>query len=365
MTTPTGVRLWNPETSGSGEQVYHFFTKNKRIKDAVYTYKKRNNITHPTVWRIDNTHTLPKDEQLIEKIKQNTNTVNTAKNYISAVNRFIADGGKITDLDSIKAYLKKLPLNVRETFLYAMIKVNKIEKNDKIVPELLALSKEAKGLISLDRQEKKIDYKDGDAKPKLTIADLKRIANAYPPDNKLYKFVAEFYTNEVPLRADTVVHITKDKTEKAMNLFYPSLNEIRLNKFKTIGTHGKKILDISPKLTKLMKIQFKNNDKSKWLLPSHFDITQPMAANTLSKIIITIFGVGVAEIRHITLTEGRKNLDNEGFVRLCSRMNTSPECGNLVYNDGYGGKSAPQTEQKRKGNMDETMTEDKRMYDSE
>jgi len=363
MTTPIGVRLWNPETSGTGEQVYHFTTRNKRIKDAVYTYKKRNNITHPTIWRIDNTHTLPKDEQLIEKIKQNTNTVNTAKNYISAINRFIADGGKITDLDSIKAYLKKLPLNVRETFLYAMIKVNKIEKNEKIVPELLALSKEAKGLVKIERIEKvKESPKEGD-KPKLTMEDLKRIANAYPSTNPLYKFIAEFYTNEVPLRADTVVHITKDKSEKSMNLFYPSRKEIVLHHYKTIATHGIKTLDISPKLTKLMKLQFKNNDKSKWLLPSHLDITKPMAANTLSKIIITIFGVGVAEIRHIAITEGRRNLSNEGFLKLCNRMNTSAECGLLVYDDRT--KSAPQKEAKRVGNMDETMTEDKRLYDSE
>ena len=115
-------------------------------------------------------------------------------------------------------------------------------------------------------------------------------------------------------------------------------------------------MEISPTLTKLMKQQFKDT-KSLWLLPSPSDNNKPMEANTLSKIIVSIFGVGVKEIRHIYLTNPRKTKSNIEFLMICHRMNTSAECGNLVYNDGPSNpsKNKPQKEGQRLADMDEEL----------
>ena len=346
----TTIRLFDPEDS---TKVYYFTTKNKRIKDAVYIYKKRHNITHKTVWREDKTEELPTDEKLVQRIKDNTNSPNTARNYISAINRFIKDGGKPNDMKNVEEYLKGLPINQRETFLYSMIKVNKIDKHPENIDKLLLWAKESKGLVKLERQEQAVEkVPKSDA---VSLDDLNKKATVYPDINKTYKFIAELYTREVPLRADTIVHITKSKTDKNMNLFYPSKHEIQLNKYKTISTHGQKNMEISPTLTKLIKQQFKDT-QSQWLLPSPSDKNKPMSANTLSKIIISIFGVGVKEIRHIYLTHARKTKSNIEFVRICHRMNTSAECGNLVYNDGpQPCRIKPQKEETRKVDMDEEL----------
>jgi hypothetical protein len=161
------------------------------------------------------------------------------------------------------------------------------------------------------------------------------------------------------------------------NTFFPAKNKIILRKFKTVKSHGVKTLDISNKLTKLIKKQFSNNGGSNFMLPSPDDINKPMEANTLSSIVIRIFGVGVRELRHITITEGRKSLSDEKFNALCNRMNTSSECGLLIYDDRTKSDSKNigkmSSEQKRIGQMDEELplvgqrrqTEGKRIYDDD
>ena len=139
---------------------------------------------------------------------------------------------------------------------------------------------------------------------------------------------------EVAWRADTVVHITKSKKKefKNYNIIYPTKKQLLLNHYKTFPSQGQKIINMNDDVVKLIKKQFKRTG-SDWLLPDPKDHTKPMNANTLTKILKIIFGVGVQQLRHIHLTEGRKNLDKEEFVKLCHRMNTSAYCGINIYND--------------------------------
>ena len=102
--------------------------------------------------------------------------------------------------------------------------------------------------------------------------------------------------------------------------------------FKTIHSHGKKEVDISAELCSLMRKQFKRTG-SRWLLPDSKDNDKPISANTLSKILKSIFDTGVQGIRHAYLTHARKTMNHEEFNDYCFRLNTSPDMGEMVYND--------------------------------
>ncbi len=117
-----------------------------------------------------------------------------------------------------------------------------------------------------------------------------------------------------------------------MNIVKIIKRKIYMNHFKTVHSQGKKEFDISAELCSLMRKQFRRT-KSQWLLPDAKDDTQPMSANTLSKILKSIFGCGIQGIRHAYLTHYRATMNNEEFYDMCNRMNTSPDMGEMVYND--------------------------------
>jgi hypothetical protein len=286
-----------------------------------YMTEKMSNTTHSTA------------DELALLIKLNVKTPNTAKNYASAIRRFIAAGGEVDNVESIKSYLNTMLPTRHETFLYAIIKVARLQGNLGIIPELLSLSRKAKGLNKLARLNKLAQPPEVSTPP-ITINMIRSKAKAYPNGNKTYKFIAEFYANEVPLRPDTLAHVTTDKKKSGMNIFLPRRQQILLQHFKTVGTHGVKSLDLSPKVTKLLKAQFKATG-SQWLLPSPSDNTQPMSANALAKAVKGIFGVGAVQLRHAAISEGKRSLSDEDFYALCSRMNTSVECGVLTYDDRH------------------------------
>jgi len=353
----TTLKVWNKDKGEQSDDTFTFTTESKSIKDAVYNYKRRHNIKYTTQYRVvENIKPVVKYNNIIEKVKAETPNKNTAGNYVRNLQKFIDAGGKYDDFKSIKEYNSKLPVNQREGFLYSIMKAN--TEKDKLIEQLRSLVRESKGLVKMERVKKAEEGQPID-KPNISLAELKNKADEIPADNKTYKFVADLYTKEVPWRADTVVGITNDKKEKGYNIFKKDKNELQLNRYKTVKTYKKRDVKLSAEINELMKQQFKNTG-SKWLLPSPSDKTKPMEANTLGKIINKIFGLGVIALRHIYITHAKANFTREKFLSTCDRMNTSAECGLLVYNDRL---SVPQKEETRKANMDETMGEDLRTYD--
>jgi hypothetical protein len=317
------------------KEVHYMTTKNKNLREAVYIWRKKHNITYETDWKV--VDEIPKEVTgdygiLEQKIKADTNTENTARTYLSMIKKYLHDGHKINDINTITSYVNNLPLSSKEKFLYSMIKANKAMGDMNIIPKITNLVRETKGEVVIERHDA---MKEAPTKDPPTLKELKKLASVVPKSNTTYKFIANLYTNEVAWRASTLVNMTIDKELKEYNIVSLSKKEIEFNKYKTIKYYGKKTMSISPVVTKLMKKQF-NDTGSKWLLPEKNG--EPMSADMLSKIIKSIFHIGVREMRHAYITDAEKKrlnkeITNKDFTNICYRMNTSNYCGLNVYND--------------------------------
>ena len=320
----TTIKITNEDT---GDIVY-LTTKNKKIRESVYVWKKKNNIDYKFKYEVVDNLPKTEDDEFAEKLRKETNTEGTARAYLNSIKKYKLAGHKVNDISAIKSYLETLPSTEKERFLYSMIKANKINGNDDIIKDIQLLARYARGLVQMNR----IEAMDGESKPTMTHDDLVKKVESTPIKDPTMRFIARLYLTEVPWRADTVVRMTKDPKEPMSNHIRTTKKDIVLNHYKTVGFYGKKVVPISDELTKFIRQQFRNTE-SKWLLPDSKDPTKPMSADVLSKIIKKIFGVGVRELRHITITEARNNMTKDDFIKLCERMNTSTECGLLVYNN--------------------------------
>ena len=317
-------------TDKKNNAITYLQTKNKNLREFMYNWRKKNKVDYEH--SVEQVMGIPVTEKepdpISDKIKAECPHEGTARNYIAALKKYIAEGHQIGDMEAIEKYNENLPNGSREKFIYAMIKMVKNTEHDKVIQKLLELSRLTRGITQLERIKSLNSQK---TKETLSINDLKIKSDAIPEGNFTLKFISKLYVMEA-WRAGTVVAMTKDKKEVDNNIVFLIKKEIKLNRFKTVGFYGRKTVPISTGLASLMRKQFKNT-KSRWLLPDPKDIDKPMSANTLSKLVIQIFGVGIKELRHIHITHGRKTLNNEGFVKLCERMNTSAGTGLCVYND--------------------------------
>lgn len=328
----TFIKVTNKDNT---KEVHYVTTKNKNLREAVYVWKKRHNIDYEIDWKV--VDEIPKEVTgdygiLEQKIRADTNTENTARTYLSMIKKYLNDGHKINDINTITSYVNVLPLSSREKFLYSMIKANKAMGDINIISKITDLVRETKGEVVIERHD---SMKEAPTKEPPTLKELKELAAAVPKSNTTYKFIANLYTNEVPWRASTVVNMTKDDELKEYNIVSLGKKEINFNKYKTVKYYGEKTMPISPTVTKLMRKQFKDTE-SKWLLPANNG--GAMSADTLSKIIKSIFHIGVRDMRHAYITDAEKKrlnkaITNKEFTNICYRMNTSNYCGLNVYND--------------------------------
>ncbi len=322
-------------TNETINKTFEIKTKNKNIPQVVYVFKKNNNLLDDEgIWKYDVKDDPPAevvDTALFDKVAELTPNKGTARTYNYEIKKYLGTGGKLDSLEDITKYYESIEVKVREKFIYAVLKAHKALEIEGMSDKLRELARKSTGIVRLQRIERIKNLPKEETESKIQYEDIRKRAEALDNSNETYKFIALFYAME-GWRCDTVCHMTKDIKEKEMNIVRLIKRKIEMNHFKTIHSHGKKEVDISAELCSLMRKQFKRTG-SRWLLPDSKDNDKPISANTLSKILKSIFDTGVQGIRHAYLTHGRKTLNNEEFYDLCFRYNTSVEMGEMVYND--------------------------------
>lgn len=310
------------------QEVFYLSTKNRNINQFMYVWKRRNKPTYS--YRTEIVEELPINEdsfenkykELIEYVQSECKNVNTCKGYLRQIKRYVEGEGNLVNFEQIKEYFDKLPDHTKETFCYAMVKCSKFKKDEELVRKVVELGRVSRGVTAVERISAMNKPTD---KVTMTMDELKVKAAEVPASKKTHKLIAELYCLEA-WRGTTVVNLTKNKkrTENG-NIIYLVKRKITFNNYKTKHLYGQKDVEISKELASLFKKHFKSTGKD--------DLLAGMTESQLSKIVNEIFGIGIKELRHVHLTHGRKNLSDIDFVRLCHRMNTSPQTGLTVYND--------------------------------
>lgn len=314
-------------------------TQNKLITQVVYKFKKANNLLDDKgryTWEvIPDPPTPTEHNELYDKMGSITPNKGTLKAYIYEIKRYLGAGHDLQNLEHIQSFNDSLPVSQREKFIYAIMKSHHALQSAEHIEELQQIGRKNSGLIKLRRiarlKELAAQTPKEEEDTTINYEEIRKRGNAFE-GNPTYKFIASFYVMDVPWRADTVVHFTKDIKEKDKNIVRLIKKKVEMSHFKTVKSHGRKEIDISPELASLMRKQFKATG-SRWLLPDPKDNDKPLNANTLIKILKTIYGTGVQGLRHAYLTHARKTLDDDKFYEICNRANTSAEMGELVYND--------------------------------
>ena len=294
-----------------------FTTKSSRLRDSVYKYKKLNGIDETTTWREAGT---VEPEKLDPRIPAFADLKeNTRRTYRQHLKNFFKQGGDAKSYDSVKDYYNKIPSTSKQAFLYSIMLLN---------PDNDAYKKRLKGLVRESFDEVRQIRADRPKNEGVPLKDLQKKAKEYKTDNPVNRFIADWYAfSGLPWRADTFVHITKQKTKKTkkdLNVAFIREKKILMNKFKTVSSHGKKEIPLTYKQAQMLSKGFK---------ASGGNMLVDLTADTLLHRVRSIFGVGINVFRHAWITEQHKKLDNQAFRKYCWNLNTSVQCGLEAYND--------------------------------
>ena len=98
------------------------------------------------------------------------------------------------------------------------------------------------------------------------------------------------------------------------------------NHYKTkSGNRKTQTYKLSPITLQLMKEYIKDKNK---------DLLYEFKDNTFTKLIKQIMTKPIRELRHIAMTEARRKMTDEEYVKYCNGLNSSATVGLLVYNEG-------------------------------
>ena len=244
-----------------------------------------------------------KDFDTVKKIINLSRTENTKKNRLTAI---------LVGLQSRKVKDEKLIDKYQEFLKEVMVKVNKsLDSQEKT-----------------DTQEKNwlsVDEINDVLNKMLTKIKDKDLFNKKKPLTKgeyllMQKWVLLRFYSQKHLRnnvADTKVitpeeykkvtkdenYLTVDKEKKEMKFY--------LNKFKNVKRIGKKVLEISPELFKVLQKWFKINDSG--FLFTKGDMKTPLTPNGVTKMLNSIFKefangkkISTSLLRHINISEDLK-----------------------------------------------------------
>jgi len=311
MSTTHEISIYKEE---GGTLVDTITTTNKRLRDAVYKYKKSHSINFPTTWESKVVPSVVIDARIpsFGDLKENTRIT-----YRQHLKNYFRSGREINNFDDIKSYGASVPLNSRHGIYYVSMLMN---KGDEV------LRTKIKGLI----RETFADVRLARARPKEAVITLEALRAKYkefittkPSD--IDKFIAQWYAYGLPWRGDTLVHITKK--DKKLNQFFPNKRIIKMNHFKTVSSHGSKETPLTLDMVKMLKTGFKASGSKGLILG---DMKPPQ----VSRVLKGVYGVGINPIRHAHVTSARASLEDAGFKAFCDNINTSVACGLDVYTDG-------------------------------
>ena len=296
-----------------------FQTTSSRLRDAVYKYKKHNNITIPTNWReVGEAQPIPPKAPIDPRVPTFDNLKdNTRKAYRQHLDNFFKQGGNHTSYDSIKAYYDKIPSTSKQAFLYAVMLMNPNEDFKRRLKGLVRESFDEVRQIRADRPR---------GEPAITLDRVREIANRKEHKNN---WIVQWYAYGIPWRADTITHIIKGNRAKAkdkreLNTFYPRKKIIHMEHFKTKSSHGSKDIKLTPLQVKILNAGFKASGTNKLLT---------ISADTLIHRLRSIFGVGINALRHAHITEARQKMNPQDFRTFVNNMNTSVQVALEAYDD--------------------------------
>jgi hypothetical protein len=159
-------------------------------------------------------------------------------------------------------------------------------------------NKEKANWMTLDELHKVFQ----DMKKQVAPLFRKKVVNE-DEKKRMQKFlVLSLYTLQAPRRLKDYTHMLLHKVDDNEN-YITNNKEFVFNQYKSVGQHGKQVIDIHPELWKMIVAWRKFNPNSEWLIESSKG--KQLANSQLTRLLNDIFGKRVScnMLRHIYITD--------------------------------------------------------------